>query len=87
MADSFANSPFPRSIAPTGKCVAVTPADTDLVNGACRGVYIGASGNVTIKDLGGSTVQFVALATGVIHPIQAIQIKASTTATSVVVVY
>jgi hypothetical protein len=87
MATDYSNSPKQKSISPGAGFVAVTPADTDLANGACRGIYIGASGNLTIKDVLGNTVQFVAPATGVIHPIQAIQIKAATTATSVVVAY
>ncbi len=82
-----ANAPFQKSISPGAHYVAVTPADTDLADGPCRGIYIGASGNLTVLDMVGSTVQFVALATGVIHPIQAKQIKAATTATSVVAVY
>jgi len=87
MATDYTNTPFQRSISPGTAYVAVTPADTDLANGPCRGIYIGAAGNVTVKDRVGTTTQFVALATGVIHPIQAVQIKAATTATSVVAVY
>jgi len=75
------------SQSPGSLFIAVTPADTDLTNGSCRGIYVGAAGNLTIKDLYGNTVLFVAPALGVIHPIQAIQIKAATTATSVIAVY
>lgn len=67
--------------------VAVTPADTDLAGGICRGIYCGGTGNLTIKDIDGNSVTFVAPALGVIHPIQAIQIKAATTCTSVIAVY
>jgi hypothetical protein len=87
MATSYANSPFQKSTSPGAGFVAVTASDTALANGPCRGIYIGASGNVTIVDMLGNTVQFVALAVGVIHPIQATTIKAATTATSIVAVY
>ena len=86
MADSYKNSPFNRSIAPTGLCVAVSASATAFANGACRGIYAGSSGNITITDLGGNSVQFVSIATGVIHPIQATAITAAT-AGSLVIVY
>lgn len=87
MATDYSNTPFQRSISPSPLSVAITAADTDLVNGPCRGIYIGVAGNLTIKDRGGNTVLFVAPAIGVVHPIQAVQIKAATTATSVVAIY
>lgn len=86
MADSFANSPFDRSIGPTGLCVVVTAGATPFVNGPCRGIYAGSSGNITITDRGGNSIQFVGIATGVIHPIQAVAITAAT-AGSLVIVY
>lgn len=86
MADSFANSPFQRSTSPAGVFVAVTAGATPFVNGKCRGIYVGSSGNITITDLGGNSVQFIGLATGVIHPIQATAITAAT-AGSIVIAY
>ncbi len=87
MADDYSNYPDQVTISSGSRYVAITPADTDLANGVCRGIYLGASGNLTVLDLAGNTVQFIAPSTGVIHPIQAKQIKAATTATSVVAVY
>ncbi len=86
MADSFANSPFDRSIAPTGLLVAVSASATAFANGVCRGIYVGSAGNITVTDRGGNSVQFVGLATGVIHPIQASAITAAT-AGSIVIAY
>lgn len=86
MADSFANSPFDRSIGPTGLLVAVTAGATPFVNGTCRGIYVGTAGNITVTDRGGNSVQFIAIATGVIHPIQATAITAAT-AGSIVIAY
>ncbi len=86
MADSYVNAPFNRNTSPTGLCVAVSASATAFANGPCRGIYIGSAGNVTITDLGNNSVQFVALAVGVIHPIQAKAITAAT-AGSMVIVY
>ena len=73
---------------PAENAVEVTTNDsTDLATDA-RGVYVGVSGNLKATLVGGTTVTFVGLASGVIHPIQARRIWATgTTATSVVAVY
>jgi hypothetical protein len=52
-----------------------------------RGIYVGASGNVTVTLVGsGQSVQFVGLAAGVIHPIAASHVTAAT-ATGILGVY
>jgi hypothetical protein len=84
---AFLSSKRQASNSPGAVFIAVTPADTNLANGICRGIYVGAAGNLTILDTDGNTVAFVAPALGVIHPIQAVQIKAATTATSILAVY
>lgn len=71
------NTPFQRSTSPAGSFVAVTPSATPFVGGPCRGVYLGGSGSLTILDLSGNSIAFVGLAAGVIHPIQALSITAS----------
>lgn len=76
MADSYANSPFPRSSAPTGLLLAATASGTAFINGPCRGIYLGVSGDVTITCMNDSSVTLVGLAAGVIHPIQAKKITA-----------
>lgn len=51
-----------------------------------RGIYVGASGNVSFVDLSGNTQVLQGLAAGVIHPVWSLQINsASTTATGIVV--
>lgn len=85
MADQ-SNIPFQRSISPGASYVAVTASATVFATGPCRGIYIGSAGNITVTDRVGNSVQFVALATGVIHPIQATAITAAT-AGSIVIVY
>jgi hypothetical protein len=51
-----------------------------------RGIYVGATGNVTCTMKSGESVEFVDLAAGVIHPIAATHVTAAT-ATSIVGVY
>jgi hypothetical protein len=75
------------SDSPYAVLVAVTPADTDLAGGVCRGIYVGGTGNLTILDTDGNTVLLTSPALGVFHRIQARQIKAATTATLIVVGY
>ncbi len=72
---------------PAENAVEITTNDsTDLATDA-RGVYVGVSGNLKATLVGGTTVTFVGLASGVIHPIQARRIWATgTTATSVIAV-
>lgn len=86
MADSYANSPFQKSTSPGALFLAVTAGATPFVNGPCRGIYIGSAGNITVTDRGGVSTQFVALAVGVIHPIQANALTAAS-AGSIVIVY
>ena len=85
MAD-LSNIPFQRSISPGAAYLAVTASATAFASGPCRGIYIGSAGNITVTDRTGVSTQFVALATGVIHPIQASAITAAT-AGSIVIVY
>lgn len=71
------------------KVVAVAPSDsTNLTNGATKGLYIGGAGNVSVTMADGNDVTFTALASGVIHPISVLKVKATgTTATSILAVY
>jgi hypothetical protein len=51
-----------------------------------RGLYVGTTGNVSIQAWDGSTITFVGLAAGVIHPIFSIKINSSgTTASNIIV--
>lgn len=71
------------------KAVSVIPNDsTDLTNGITKGIYVGVSGNLSITMADGTNVQFVNLASGIIHPIQCKRVRSSsTTATNILAVY
>lgn len=65
-------------------CIAITPADTDLVQ-PVRAIYVGGSGNVKINDTGNGAVTFYNVPAGVILPVMARRIYATgTTATNIV---
>lgn len=68
------------------KATAVTPSDTVSLPEAGFGLYVGVSGAVKVVTTDGSTVTLVGLAAGVWHPIEVIQVFATgTTATSILV--
>lgn len=69
--------------------VAVTPNDSaDLTTVPTKGIYVGVSGDLKVTLNDGSTVTFVSLSSGVIHPLAVKRVFATgTTATSVLAVY
>lgn len=81
------------SEAPASNAAAITASDTntladDLGIQNSRGIYVGASGDVNAVMKDGNTVLFVAMAAGVVHPLQVKQVlTTNTTATSIVVVW
>lgn len=88
-------NPMPTSVTGSAakKVYAVTPHDTnDLANyailGATIGLYVGVTGNVAVVTDGDTTITFVGLASGIIHPIAAKKVLATgTDATSILAVY
>lgn len=73
---------------PIENAFAVSPNNSTDLTAVTRGVYVGVSGDLKVDTSQGDTVTFVALASGVIHPIRAKRIYATgTTATNIVGVY
>jgi hypothetical protein len=74
---------------PATSLVAITPADTDLAKGPCRAIWVGGAGNLSLiaADDGSTTVAILGVPAGTLLPIRAKQIKAATTATSIVALY
>lgn len=87
MATDYSNFPKQKTTSPAAYFASVTPADSALPNGPCRGIYVGGSGNLAILTPDAQTITFTGIATGVIHPISAVQIKAATTATLIIACY
>jgi hypothetical protein len=68
---------------------AVTTSDSvNLTAGATSGLYLGATGDISVVLAGGGTITFTGMASGVIHPISVTRVNATgTTATGIVAVY
>ena len=80
MAAPFSTTPDSCAV----NCIAITPADSDLV-APVRALYVGGTGNVTINDTGGGSVTFVAVPTGTILPVMARRVwSTGTSATNIV---
>lgn len=73
---------------PAENAFAVTPSDdTDLAEDT-RGLYVGVSGDVKVDLVGGTTVTFVGLAAGVLHPLRVKRVyETGTDAEDIVGVY
>lgn len=87
MADNFSSWKAGLE-SPAEYAAAITPDNsTDLAN-STRGIYVGVTGDLKVDTVGGSTVTFVGLAAGIIHPIRARRVYATgTSVTSIVGVY
>jgi hypothetical protein len=80
MAAPFSTTPDSCAV----NCIAITPADSDLV-APVRALYIGGSGNVRLSDTGNGAVTFVAVQAGTILPVMARRVwSTGTTATNIV---
>lgn len=70
--------------APAEDTFDIAPSDANPLDYKTRGLYIGGTGDVRVLMISGSDITFVALAAGIIHPIQIIQVFATgTTATNI----
>ena len=70
---------------PAGELFDITPADDTALPQSCRGIYVGASGDLAIVDQKGNSITLVGLAAGVFHPVAPWSVDSTgTTATSIV---
>jgi hypothetical protein len=73
---------------PAKNAATVTPNDgADLPN-ASRALYIGSTGNIKVDMVGGQTVTFSGLPTGMMLPIRVTRVYSTgTTASSIIALY
>lgn len=76
--------PAQGAISITAGAARLTDGDGDPLT--IRGLYVGGSGDVTVTHPDGSSVQYVGLAAGIVHPIAATHVTAAT-ATGIVGIY
>lgn len=72
-------------ITPGREFTAITPNDSTDLTKPTRGILVGTEGNLRIHDLKGNAITLPNLAAGIIHPIQAKRVLAtSTTASNII---
>ena len=73
-----------HNISPAGEAAAVTPNDATYID-PTRGLYVGVSGDIKVIMQDGTTVTFVGLSSGIVHPISCVLVYSTdTTATDIV---
>ena len=48
----------------------ITPSDTEDLDIPTRGLYVGVVGDVKVDMISGSTLTFVSMVAGIVHPLQ-----------------
>lgn len=71
---------------PSGKIREVTKADSNLPDGACRGLLVGTAGTANLMDTTGAVLADVPLTAGY-NPIQVLQVRTSGTADDIWALY
>lgn len=71
---------------PGERATAITPSDSADLTNPTRGLYVGASGDVSVILVGDSAaVTFTGLAAGIVHPLRVKRVRSTgTTATDIV---
>lgn len=84
MTDTFKT--YARSLtSPPEHAAAIAPSDTAALPYATRALYVGGSGDVAVRMLGGETVTLRALQAGSLVPLRIDMVKsAGTTATGLI---
>lgn len=73
---------------PISRAAEVTPSNSEDLETATRGLYVGAAGDVKVTLVGGDTVTLVDLVAGVIHPLRVSRVWATgTEATGIVALW
>lgn len=67
---------------PASRLIAVTPSDATDLTGT-RGLYVGTSGDLIIKDMNGTQTTIANAPVGY-HPLRVTRVMAATTATDIV---
>jgi len=72
---------------PASDALAVTPSDVTVFGTRTRGIYIGGGGTLEVKMVDGTVVTFVGVVAGSVLPIRVTQVRAASTATSIVALF
>ncbi|MHA2047208.1 MAG: spike base protein, RCAP_Rcc01079 family [Candidatus Thorarchaeota archaeon] len=73
---------------PAAGAASITPDDNADLSEVTRGIWVGVQGDLKVDMADGDTVTFVAMAAGIVHPIQVRKVYSTgTSATSIVGIY
>lgn len=67
---------------PVTRAFAITPSDETNFSRTTRGIYVGTTGNVVVVFDDASTVTFTSVPAGMILPVRAIRVNATSTTAS-----
>ena len=73
--------------APASDALAITPSDITVLPTRTRALYIGGTGDLVVKMVDGTIITFVGVVVGSVLPIRVTQVRAATTATSIVALF
>ena len=71
---------------PATSVVEVTASDVTVLT-ACRALYVGTGGDVTVRTVSGQTVTFHNVPDGAILPVSVDQVRAASTASQIRALY
>jgi len=73
---------------PAFEGAAVSPSDTEDLTTNSRGIYVGVSGDLKVTLVTGTTLTFVGIAAGIVHPLQVKKVfDTLTTATNILALW
>ena len=70
---------------PATQAKAVLPSNDPFL--ACRGLYVGGVGDVSVEMINGDVADFIGVAAGSILPLRVVKVLPATTATSIIALY
>lgn len=76
-----------KDISSAHDAAVVTPSDSTILPAGVRGLWIGVTGDLAVRMVGGGSVTFTNVPAGVQFPIQVDMVLAATTADEIVALY
>lgn len=76
-----------RDISSAHDAVDVTPSDATILPAGVRGLWVGSTGDLAVRMVGGASVTFTNVPAGILLPIQVDMVLAATTADEIVALY
>lgn len=72
---------------PANDASAITPHDTNALSATTRAIYVGTTGNLSVKTAGGQTTVFKNVPAGLLLPVRATHVLTASTAADLVAMW